>query len=76
VTWNGIVAPAATPREIISVLHAAIAKGLANSELRRRYAERGIELMSSSSPEEFTRYVRSEADAFLKLVKEAGIQVE
>ena len=76
VTWNGIVAPAATPREIVSVLHAAIAKALANADLRRRYAERGIELMSSSSPEEFTRYVRSEADAFLKLVKDAGIQVE
>ena len=36
----------------------------------------GIELMSNSLAEEFTRYVRSEADAFLKLVKEARIQVE
>ena len=76
VTWNGIVAPAGVPREIISVLHSAVAKGLASPELRKRFGERGIELAASASPEEFSTYVRSEADAFLKLVKEAGIQVE
>jgi tripartite-type tricarboxylate transporter receptor subunit TctC len=76
VTWNGIVAPAATPREVVSVLHSAVAKSLANPELRRRYGERGIELVSSASPEEFSAYIRREADAFVKLVKEAGIQVE
>ena len=76
VTWNGIVAPAATPREIIAILHAAVARGLADPDLRKRYGERGIELGASASPEEFTAYVRSEADAFVKLVKDAGIQVE
>src|SRR5688572_26294794 len=76
VTWNGIVAPAGTPREIVSVLYSAVAKGLANPELRKRYGERGIELGASASPEEFTQYVRAEADAFVKLVKDAGIQVE
>ena len=76
VTWNGIVAPAGTPNAVLAVLHSALAKGLASPELRRRYGERGIELMSSASPDEFSAYVRSEADAFVKLVKEAGIQVE
>ena len=76
VTWNGIVAPGATPREIVSVLHAAVTRGLSNPALRRRYGERGIELVPSASPEEFTRYVRAEADAFLQLVQDAGIQVE
>jgi hypothetical protein len=32
--------------------------------------------VASASPEEFTQYFRAEADAFVKLVKEAGIQVE
>jgi len=76
VTWNGIVAPAATPREIVSVLHSAVAKGLADPELRKRFGERGIELAASASPEEFTQYIRAQADEFVKLVKEAGIQVE
>jgi tripartite-type tricarboxylate transporter receptor subunit TctC len=76
VTWNGIVAPAATPREVLERLHAAVAKALANPEMKKKYAERGIDLVASASPEEFTQYVRAEADAFVKLVQEAGIQVE
>jgi tripartite-type tricarboxylate transporter receptor subunit TctC len=76
VTWNGIVAPAGTPAPILATLHAAVTRGLANPDLRRRFGERGIELAGSASPGEFTSYFRSEADAFVKLVKEAGIQVE
>ena len=76
VTWNGIVVPAATPREVVNRLHAAVAKALANPELKRKYEERGIDLLASASPAQFTDYVRSEADAFVRLVKEAGIQVE
>jgi tripartite-type tricarboxylate transporter receptor subunit TctC len=76
VTWNGIVAPAATPREVVNRLHAAVAKALANPEMKKKYAERGIDLVASASPEEFTQYVRAEADAFVKLVKETGIQME
>jgi len=76
VTWNGIVTPAATPGEVVNRLHAAVAKALANPEMKKKYAERGIDLVASASPEEFTQYVRAEADAFVRLVKEAGIQVE
>ena len=76
VTWNGVVVPAATPPEVVSRLHAAVAKALSNPELKKRYGERGIELAASASPGEFTQYVRAEADAFARLVKEAGIQVE
>jgi tripartite-type tricarboxylate transporter receptor subunit TctC len=76
VTWNGIVAPAATPREVLARLHSAVAKALANPEMKKKYEERGIELLSSASPGEFTNYVRAEAAAFRKLVKDAGIQVE
>ena len=76
VTWNGIVAPAATPGEVVGRLHSAVAKALANPEMKKKYAERGIDLVASPAPEEFTQYFRAEADAFVKLVKEAGIQVE
>ena len=76
VTWNGIVAPAAAPSQIISALHAAVTKALSNPDMRKKYAERGIDLVASASPEAFTQYFRAEADAFVKLVKEAGIQAE
>jgi tripartite-type tricarboxylate transporter receptor subunit TctC len=76
VTWNGIVAPAATPRAVLVRLNAEISRAMSNPEFQRRYGERGIEMVASRSPEEFSAYVRSEADAFAKLVREAGIKVE
>jgi tripartite-type tricarboxylate transporter receptor subunit TctC len=57
-------------------LNDEIKKIMANPEFTRRYAERGIDMRASASPEEFTRYIRSEADAFVKLVKDAGIKAQ
>lgn len=76
VTWNGIVAPAGVPREIVLKLNGEIRKIMANPEFVKRYAERGIDMRASVSPEEFTAYIRSEADAFAKLVKDAGMKAE
>ncbi len=67
VTWNGYVAPAGTPRDVLARLHAAIAKaGL----------ERGIETGASASPAEYSAYIKSEAESFVKLVQETGMKVE
>ena len=76
VTWNGIVAPAGTPKEALDRLHGAIAKSMGNEAFTKKYLERGIELVASRSPEDFSAYVKSEADGFVKLVREAGIKVE
>ncbi|MBI3370762.1 MAG: tripartite tricarboxylate transporter substrate binding protein [Betaproteobacteria bacterium] len=76
VTWNGYVAPAGTPREVLARLHAEIAKAVSQPEFRKRWLERGIETVASTSPEDFSAYVRSEADAFAKLAREAGIKAE
>ena len=76
VTWNGIVAPAQTPPAVLNRLHAAIAGALSNPDLQKRYLERGIELSASRSPGEFSAYIKSQADGFAALVREAGIKVE
>ena len=76
VTWNGIVAPAGTPRDVLARLHAEILRATNQPEFRRKYLERGIEIVASQSPEAFSSYIRSEADGFSKLVKDAGIAVE
>ena len=76
VTWNGYVAPAGTPRAVLARLHAEIEKAVNQPEFRRRWLERGIETVASASPEDFSAYVRSEADAFAKLAREAGIKAE
>jgi len=76
VTFNGIVAPAGTPREAIDRLQAEIATVLGSPELRQRFLERGIELQASRSAEEFSAYLRSEVEKYAKLVREAGIKGE
>lgn len=64
VTWNGVVAPAATPREVLERLRFEIARAVSLPDLRKRYFERGIELLASSSPEEFGAYLKSEVASF------------
>jgi len=76
VTWNGYVAPAGTPREVLARLHAEIAKAVSQPEFRKRWLERGIETAASASPQDYSAYIKSEADAFAKLAREAGIKAE
>jgi tripartite-type tricarboxylate transporter receptor subunit TctC len=76
VTWNGLVAPAGTPREVVRRLNAELNRVMTNPQFTKKYLERGIEMVASRSPEEFSAYVKSEAESFARLVREAGIKVE
>jgi tripartite-type tricarboxylate transporter receptor subunit TctC len=76
VTWNGLVAPAGTPREVLNRLNLEVQRVMSRADFTKRYAERGIDMVASKSPQDFSAYIRSEADSFVKLVQEAGIKVE
>ena len=73
--WNGVVAPAGTPRAIVERLHREIAAVLKESVLLERMAASALEPIGDT-PEEFARYLKSEADKWGKLVKTAGIRPE
>jgi tripartite-type tricarboxylate transporter receptor subunit TctC len=76
VTWNLLLAPAGTPKEIVNRLHAEIVKAYAQPELIAKFAERGIELTASTSSEVFGQQVRAEVGRLSKLSKDAGIKAE
>ena len=76
ITFNGLVAPAGTPREILVRLNQEIAKVVRMPALRNRFLERGVELKSSASPEEFTAHIKAEFDKKGKLARDAGIRLE
>ena len=76
VTFNGLVAPAGTPREALARLHEEVAKAVRNPDLRKRSLDRGVELTVSASPEEFTAYLRAEHEKMAKLMRAAGIKPE
>jgi tripartite-type tricarboxylate transporter receptor subunit TctC len=76
VTLNLLVAPAGTPKEIIQKLHAAVAKALNQPDLKARFTERGIDLVTSASPDELGLLIKSEVSRLQKLAKSAGIKPE
>ncbi|HUL93312.1 MAG TPA: tripartite tricarboxylate transporter substrate binding protein [Burkholderiales bacterium] len=76
ITFNGLVAPAGTPHEILVRLNRAVAGAVAEPDLYKRFIERGIELKASGSPEEFGAYIRAETEKKGRLAREAGIKPE
>lgn len=76
ITFNGLLAPAGTPREALTRVQNEVARIVRLPELRKRYLERGIELNASNSPDEFTAYVKAEFDKKARLAREAGIRID
>ena len=74
--FNGMMAPAATPPEILNRVHAEIVKFVQAPEIRSRFANQGVELQASTAPAEFTAYIKSETARWAKVLDEAGIKAE
>ncbi len=74
-SWQGVLAPAKTPKPIIDRLHAEIVKALNSPEISGRLNAEGSEI-GGISPEEFGRYIKAEIIKWKKVVKDANIQVE
>jgi tripartite-type tricarboxylate transporter receptor subunit TctC len=75
VNWWGVFVPAGTPRPIVEKLNTDLVKALADADLKKRYADLGVEPVSST-PEFLGEFVRSEAARYAKVIKEAGIKAE
>ena len=73
--WQGIVAPAGTPQDIVAKLNSAIRQALQSAEVKQTLISNGADIIGSS-PEQFAAYVRSEMVKWSKLVADAGIRPE
>ena len=69
--WFGMLAPAATPREIIAVLAAGVARAARDPDTRKRLEEQGAEPVGST-PEEFSALLREEVAKWAEVVKVSG----
>ncbi|HWH49504.1 MAG TPA: tripartite tricarboxylate transporter substrate binding protein [Burkholderiales bacterium] len=74
-SWNGIFAPAGTPREILARLEREILDILSRQEIRKRFAAIGFEIDPMNTVE-FSRYVREQIAYWGKLVRDAEIPAE
>lgn len=75
IAWNGIVAPAATPKEIITKLNAEIVRILNMSDVKERISADGSVPMSST-PEEFAAFVKTELVKWGKVIKASGARAD
>jgi len=73
--WFGLLAPAATPREIVRTLSAAVAKAASSADLRKRLLEQGADPVGNT-PEEFDRQLREEVARWAEVVKVSGARAE
>jgi tripartite-type tricarboxylate transporter receptor subunit TctC len=76
ITFNGLVAPAGTPHEVLVRVNRAVAGAVSEPDLHKRFIERGIELKASASPEAFEEHIKAEFDKKKRLAQEAGIRPE
>jgi tripartite-type tricarboxylate transporter receptor subunit TctC len=74
--FNGMVAPAGTPKDILARLHGEIVRFVQTPDIRARFAEQGVELQSSPTPEHFTAYLKTEYAHLAKVIQDAGITPE
>jgi len=75
VNWRGVLLPAGTPKAIVDKLNADTVKALQDPEVKKRFADLGVEAVSST-PEQFASFIRAATEKYSKLIKEAGIKTE
>jgi tripartite-type tricarboxylate transporter receptor subunit TctC len=74
-TWNGLVAPAGTPRDIIDRIAAEVARGAKDPKVIERFVSFGVDPVSSS-PEGFAAMIAEEIPLWAEAVKTAGAKVK
>jgi len=74
-SWQGIVAPAGTPPEVVARLHATVTAILATPEMKERLDKAGAEVRPMS-PAQFGGFIRDERDRWAKVVKESGAKFD
>jgi tripartite-type tricarboxylate transporter receptor subunit TctC len=74
-TWVGILAPAGTPREVVSLLSREMQSAVRKPELRERFTQLGID-PAGTTPEQFSKFLRDEVDKWGKVIRAANVKVE
>jgi tripartite-type tricarboxylate transporter receptor subunit TctC len=76
VAWQGVVAPAGTPRDIVDALAAQIGKMLADPATSGRFATLAIEPIPGSTQDSFAAYIKTEVDRWATIVKSSGAEAQ
>jgi tripartite-type tricarboxylate transporter receptor subunit TctC len=75
VAWQGLLAPAGTPKAVIDRLAAAMKQVPENAQLAKRWTDYGGELICNS-PAEFDAFIRKDRAMWGRVIKEAGVRLD
>ena len=76
IAWQGLVAPAGTPRAIIDQLAGQIGRLLADPATRDKFTAMALEPLAGSTPDGFAAFIRTELDRWATIVKNSGAEPE
>ena len=74
-SWNGVVVPAGTPKDVIARLNGEIVRILRQPDLREKFLLQGIELVPTT-PEEFGAFIRQDIAKWAKVIQVSGARAE
>ncbi len=75
VGWNGLLAPAGTPRDIVARLNAEVVRVLRIPEVRDQLTSQGADIVGNS-PEQFAAWIRAEVKKWAEVVKVSGAKID
>jgi tripartite-type tricarboxylate transporter receptor subunit TctC len=73
--WHGLVAPAATPKDVIATLHRGMMASLNDPGTRESLTKLGVDVVGST-PEELAAYIQSEIPKWAELIKASGTKLD
>ena len=73
--WQGLLAPAGTPENIVARLHDATATGMQKPDMRERMATMGADVIAST-PQEFRAFLRTELEKTGQIIRQAKIRLD
>ena len=74
-SWVGVLVPAGTPKEIVTLLNREIAKILTLPDMKERLVTLGCDAVAST-PEEFSQRIKTEIETWGKVIRAANIKVQ
>jgi tripartite-type tricarboxylate transporter receptor subunit TctC len=74
VNWWGVLLPAGTLKPVVDKFHADMVKVMQDPVVKGKFADLGVEAVSST-PEQFSSFIRAEMDKYSRLIREANIRV-
>ena len=74
--WQGIVAPAGTPRDIVARMSTELQKIQAAPEFREQLVRFGMDPFPPQSPEQFAAMIAAEQPRWAKAIRESGAKVD